>query len=51
MGSLGVVIAAELVELALQAAQRSGPTPGAQPSLLGLVEPFDLAAGLGVIGP
>jgi hypothetical protein len=48
---LGVVVAAEGVELGLQLPQGPGPGPGGEPLLEGLVEPFDLAAGLGVVGP
>jgi hypothetical protein len=48
---LGVVVAGEPVELAFQPGQRRGPRLGGQPFLLGLVEPFHLAAGLRMVGP
>jgi hypothetical protein len=48
---LGVVVAAEAVELGLELSQGPGPGPGGEPLLEGLVEPFHLAAGLGVVGP
>jgi hypothetical protein len=47
VGPLGVVVAAEGVELGLELPQGPGPGPGGEPLLEGLVEPFDLAAGLG----
>ena len=47
----GVVEAGELVEEGLQAGQVSGLGGlGAEPFLEGLLEPFDLALGLGVVG-
>jgi hypothetical protein len=47
----GVVVAGEPVQLALQPGHRCGGCLGGQPFLLGLVEPFHLAAGLRVVGP
>ena len=53
MGSLLVVVAAERVEPGLQLGQVAGEAVetvlAAQPPLEGLLEPFDLAGGLGVI--
>jgi hypothetical protein len=46
-----VVVAGEPVELVLQPGHRGGAGLGGQPFLLGLVEPLDLAAGLGMVGP
>ena len=46
-----VVVVAAGVELALQLADGSCQGLGAQPLLLGLVEPLDLAVGLRVVGP
>ena len=43
--------APELVELGLEAADGSGSWSGGEPTLEGLVEAFDLPAGLGVVGP
>jgi hypothetical protein len=51
VGSDGVVVAGEPVELALQSAQGGRRRLGGQPFLLGLVEPFDFAAGLRMVGP
>src|SRR5438874_12494525 len=51
VGSDGVVVAGEVVELGLQAPHRRCPWPGAQPALEALVEALDLAAGLRVVGP
>jgi hypothetical protein len=51
VGSHGVVVAAEPVQLSLQVVQSVGWWRGGQPLLLGLVEAFDLAAGLRVVGP
>ena len=54
MGALLVVVAAELVEAGLQLGEVTGQAVAAvlaaQPPLEGLLEPFDLAGGLGVIG-
>ena len=52
VGADGVVVAAEGVELGLQLAQGGGRGGWlGEPLLEGLVEPFDLAAGLRVVGP
>jgi hypothetical protein len=51
MRPLGVVVAAEGVELGLELSQGPGPRSGGEPALEGLVEPLHLAAGLGVVGP
>ena len=51
MGSDGVVVALEPVELALQGREVCCGWLRAEPLLLGLVESFDLALGLGVVGP
>ena len=51
VGTDGVVVAPEPVELALQGGDRGRWRLGREPLLLGLVEPLDLAAGLGVGGP
>ena len=51
MGPDGVVVASELVQLALQRPDRGGGRLRCQPFLLGLVEPFYFAAGLRVVGP
>jgi hypothetical protein len=45
-----VVVAGELVELGLQLGHGCGPGLLAQPAFEGLVEAFDLAAGLRVVG-
>src|SRR5579859_7132848 len=45
-----VVVASELVELALELDQGPGGGSGSEPARLGLVEPFDLALGLSVAG-
>ena len=50
VGPDGVVVVPEVVELALELGDRAGPGLGGQPALLGLVEPFDHSAGLGVVG-
>ena len=50
MGADGVVVAAEPVELGLQGGDGGGSALVGQPLLEGLVEAFDLAAGLGVVG-
>ena len=47
----GVVVGLEPVQLVLQPDQGGGRGLGPQPFLLGLVEPFHLAAGLGMVGP
>jgi hypothetical protein len=47
----GVVVVAEGVELGLQLPQGPGSGLAGEPFLEGLVEPFDLAAGLRVVGP
>jgi hypothetical protein len=49
--SLVVVVGDEGVELGLQRPDGRRRGAGGEPVLQGLVEPFDLAAGLGVIGP
>jgi hypothetical protein len=46
----GVVVGAEGVELALELGDRAGRALAGQEALEGLVEPLDLAAGLGVVG-
>ena len=46
----GVVVATEPVQLALQLRDRCGRRLSAKPLLQGLVEPFHLAAGLGMVG-
>ena len=46
-----VVVVDERVELCLQLEEIAGEGLTAQPFLQGLLEPFDLAAGLGVVGP
>jgi hypothetical protein len=51
VGPDGVVVAGELVELALQRPDRGGGRLRCQPFLLGLVEPFHFAAGLRMVGP
>jgi len=48
--ALGVVVAGEAVQLGLEGFDRGGGFLFGEPFLLGLVEPFDLAAGLGVVG-
>ena len=50
VGSNVVVVAAEPVELAVQAGDGACGWLGGEPLLLGLLEAFDLAAGLGVVG-
>ena len=49
-GAVLVVVLAEGVELGLEAGQGGGGRLRGQPAFLGLVEPFDLALGLGVEG-
>ena len=51
MGSVMVVVVDERVELDLQFGEVAGEALTAQPFLQGLLEPLDLAAGLGVVGP
>jgi hypothetical protein len=48
---LGVVVGGEGIELGLQAADRDGRFLAAEPFVEGLVEPFDLPAGLRVVRP
>lgn len=43
----GVVVAAELIELGLESGDGGGAGLAVEPLLDGLVEPFDLPAGLG----
>jgi hypothetical protein len=43
-------VGAELVQLGLQLGDAARRWPGSEPALLGLVEPFGLALGLGVAG-
>ena len=50
-GAALVVVLAEDVELVLQAGQGAGGRLPGQPAFLGLVEPLDLALGLGVERP
>ena len=50
MWSLLVIDGAESVELELQVGNRFGRSLSGEKELQGLVEAFDLAAGLGVIG-
>ena len=50
VGPLGVVVQPELVQLGLQLGHGAGPRLGREPLLLGLMERFDLAAGLRVVG-
>ena len=50
MRSLLVVVLTEAVELGLQVGQGAGGGLLAEVALEGLVEAFDLAAGLGVVG-
>jgi len=50
MGTDGVVVGAEAVELGLEGGDGRGPRLFGEPLLEGLVEPLDLAAGLGVVG-
>ena len=45
-----VVVVGELLEQRLQRGQVRGGRAGAQPVLEGLVQPLDLALGLGVVG-
>ena len=47
----GVVVGGEPVQLVLQPGQGGGAGLRGQPFLLGLVEPFHLAAGLRMVGP
>jgi hypothetical protein len=47
----GVVVALEAVQLALQLGDGGGGGLGGEPLLQGLVEPFNFAAGLRVVGP
>ena len=47
----GVVVEGEPVELVLQPGHCGGAGLRGEPFLLGLVEPFHLAAGLGMVGP
>src|SRR5438093_12248591 len=49
MGTTGVVVVAEPIELRLEFADALGGRLLAEPPLLGLMEPFDLAAGLGMV--
>lgn len=49
MGSDGVVVDAELIEQDLELTDCGGPGLADKPSLQGLVETFDLAAGLRVV--
>ena len=51
VGTGGVVVVGEVVELCLQVVGGAGGGLFLEPLLEGLVEAFDLAAGLGVIGP
>lgn len=51
VGSLVVVVVDERVELGLQLGDVLGEGLAAQPFLERLLEPFDLAAGLGMTGP
>jgi hypothetical protein len=51
VGSVGVVGVDELVELVLERSDRGGRVLFGEELLLGLVEPFDLPAGLRVVGP
>jgi hypothetical protein len=46
VGALGVVVGDERVELCLELDQVAGEALAAQPLLEGLLESFDLAAGL-----
>jgi hypothetical protein len=46
-----VVVAGEPIQLTLQRDHRGSPRLGGEPLLLGLVEPFHLAAGLRMIRP
>ena len=50
MGSLGVVDVAELVELSLERVEVRGEGLAAETLLEGLLEAFDLAGGLRVVG-
>jgi hypothetical protein len=50
MGADGVVVGDEVVELALEAGDGRRRRLGGEPAFLGLVEAFDFAAGLGVVG-
>jgi hypothetical protein len=50
VGPTLVVVGAEGVELELQLGPAAGGRPAAQEALEGLVEAFNLAAGLGVVG-
>jgi len=47
----GVVVGLEPVQLVLQPDQSGGPGLSPQPFLLGLMEPFSLAAGLRMVRP
>jgi len=49
VGSVVVVDVAELVELVLERGEAGGEGLAAQPSFEGLLEPFDLSGGLGVV--
>ena len=49
MGSVLVVVGAEGIELSLEDGERRGWCLLVEELLLGLVEAFDLAAGLGVV--
>src|SRR4051812_38688334 len=51
VGAVVVVVGDELVELGLELVDARGRVVGGEPSFEGLVEAFDFAAGLGVIGP
>lgn len=51
VGTPGVVVVAEPVELGLELADGGGGLLVAEPLLLGLVETLDLATGLGMVGP
>jgi hypothetical protein len=50
VGSHLVVVVAEAIELGLESGDGGGSALLGQPLLEGLVEAFDLAAGLGVVG-
>src|SRR5262245_13990369 len=51
VGPAGVVVGGEAVELGLQGVDGGYRPLAGEPFLQGLVEAFDLAAGLGVVGP
>src|SRR5687767_10595505 len=50
VGTAGVVVLPEPVELRLELSKVPRPMLLSEPPLLGLVEPLDFAAGLGVVG-